>query len=364
MKSLENQMLDAAELFHYAHRFRDALFVFVLNEDTEFERLITDIRVLASSRIRAIFFCLDQPDLAAQVSFWGIRGAPFRYLSQGEHVFNPNKLQSLVEPLLGQGLFPVIGLNRMDHAHPSALFALSKLLHADKVFLLSEFRGLEVNGRILSHVTPSDWNSLLGSSQINIGTEKLSEIYRLLNEFGIEIVLLDGAPGSIFQEIFTHRGRGTLFSENYPNIIRRAEPKDTHEIMLILRAHFESGALLVLNEEEIANTIEDFFVYSVNGAIVATTKLVRFGDSAELAKFVTLARYQGRGRARELAIHMIGEAKAIGLRRVFALSIEERMWAFFRNLGFKEVARESLPEEWQQHYDFARPSRAFEMQIG
>jgi len=46
---------------------------------------------------------------------------------------------------------------------------------------------------------------------------------------------------------------------------------------------------------------------------------------------------------------------------VFALSINEKMWTFFKNLGFSEVERKELPQQWQNQYDFSRPSRAFRL---
>jgi N-acetylglutamate synthase-like GNAT family acetyltransferase len=56
---------------------------------------------------------------------------------------------------------------------------------------------------------------------------------------------------------------------------------------------------------------------------------------------------------------MIEEARLLGKKRLFALSIEPRMWEFFEELGFHRVDRNTLPEEWQRSYDFSRPSKAF-----
>jgi N-acetylglutamate synthase-like GNAT family acetyltransferase len=52
-------------------------------------------------------------------------------------------------------------------------------------------------------------------------------------------------------------------------------------------------------------------------------------------------------------------ARQQGFRGVFALSLDERMWDFFRELGFREVPRETLPGAWAAQYDMRRPSRAF-----
>ena len=89
-----------------------------------------------------------------------------------------------------------------------------------------------------------------------------------------------------------------------------------------------------------------------------------WGAFAEVAQFATLARYRGKGRARELAQHLVEAARQQGFHGVFALSLDERMWAFFQELGFREVPRETLPSRWAAQYDMGRPSRAFAKDLG
>jgi N-acetylglutamate synthase-like GNAT family acetyltransferase len=60
---------------------------------------------------------------------------------------------------------------------------------------------------------------------------------------------------------------------------------------------------------------------------------------------------------------MIAAARDAKKERVFALTIEPRVAAFFRSLGFEEVERRALPQQWQAHYDFSRPSRAFQLRL-
>ena len=44
-------------------------------------------------------------------------------------------------------------------------------------------------------------------------------------------------------------------------------------------------------------------------------------------------------------------------------SIEPKMWQFFLGLGFVEIDRATLPEEWQKGYDLSRPSKGFRLDL-
>jgi len=358
MRNLKAQMLDALELFYYSYRFRHLTFAVLFEDQKDFEALSTDLRVLGSSHIKVVVFCQQDHTLHSKVSQLKQRGAPYEFLELSS-TCNPEKLVEEIAAIVEKGGVPVVGVPSFNLKTQTPIFEICSAIKVEKSFLISEHRGIEIDGIFYSHLTPGDHDRFGIESEVNIGWDSLEHIIESQQKFGFEIILLDNDPGSLFEEIFTHRGRGTLFTENYPNIIRKAEPKDIQDILLILRSYFEDGKIVLIDEESISKSIADFFVYTVNGAIVATTKLTDFGESAELAKFATLPRYQGKGRARELARHMIEVAWDQGKKQVFALSIEESMWRFFLQLGFKEIDRQELPEQWRKQYDFTRPSKAF-----
>jgi amino-acid N-acetyltransferase len=172
---------------------------------------------------------------------------------------------------------------------------------------------------------------------------------------------LKGEAGCLFLEIFTHRGKGTLLTNDYPNVIRRGQISDVMDIALLLKPYISSGAILSVSEDAIADEVEDYYVYTVNNSIVAISKLTDHGPAIELAKFCTLPRYQGKGRARELAEKMIETVKQANKEFIFALSIEPKMFEFFKSLGFEECTRECLPENWKKQYDMSRSSKAFKL---
>ncbi len=59
--TIDAQMLDALELFHYANRFRNHLFVLVLEDGVELEKIMLDLRMLYSAHIKiVILYQADQ----------------------------------------------------------------------------------------------------------------------------------------------------------------------------------------------------------------------------------------------------------------------------------------------------------------
>ncbi len=367
---LEVQMLNALEFFHYSSRFREHLFILSLDAELKLENIVTDLRVLNAAQVRCIVITRDKGDLEQNVKLWNSRGYPFRFKSFGfDHIFE----QKEVEDLTGQfesGNIPVIGLaglkqaTRVQEKTDQFTINLASYFKVDKVFFLSMSDGLCIDERFVSHLTPHEaGNYLRESDSVNLGQERFEFLIQSNLEYGFEIVLLKGEGGCLFQEIFTHRGKGTLLTNDYPNVIRRGKVSDVMDITLLLKPYISSGAILPVSEDSIAAEVEAYYVYTVNNSVVAIAKLTDHGSAVELAKFCTLPRYQGKGRARELAERMIATAKQANKDYMFALSIEPKMADFFESLGFKECDRAILPDSWQANYDMSRPSKAFQLLI-
>ena len=76
-ESIETQMLDALELFHYASRFRQHQFVLVLDDGAQLEQIMLDIRVLFSSHIRIVILYQAEQSIGDCLDRWGQRGFRF-----------------------------------------------------------------------------------------------------------------------------------------------------------------------------------------------------------------------------------------------------------------------------------------------
>lgn len=361
-QTIEAQLLDALELFQYSYRFRHALFVLALEPDVSISRVLMDLRVLHSSHISVMIICKDGPDMSQTLRKWSERGIRFSYLRGNAAEPITAFGEEVIHPILEEDVIPVLGLDQTITEINFHLYSLelADRFGADKAFFISTCPGLEIDGVLQSHISAKELSALLHEmKQTNVPGELLTLFCRQSQEKGVDIVLLEGTPGNLFQEIFTHQGKGTLFTDEYPNVVRRAQLDDVFEISLLLKPYIAAGIILPTSEDSIAECVGDYFLYTVNEAIVAASQLVDYGTACALARFCTLPRFQGKGRAKQLAREMIEAAKTQGKDYVFALSVEPKIWTFFRSLGFSEVPREELPASWKVGYDFQRPSKAF-----
>ena len=357
-------MLDALELFYYANKFRSHLFVIVLEDCSAFDELMLDIRMLNAAHIRTLILHHPCTEVTDTLSLWRQRGFSFHHYSD----LQPQQVREGEHFPVGLEAVPVCELNLDAYAGPHALaqaaLQVAENVGADKIFFLGSEKGLVMGEKFVSHLHPHELEKhLQEGNHFNVDNEKLKLFMQASTSIGVEIVVLNSVTGSLFEEIFTHRGSGSLFTSDYPNVIRQGQSSDLMDLLMLVKHEIADGSILPVHEDYLAKNISNYFVFTVNGTIVAASTLVDYGQAAELAKFCTLPRYQGKGRAMQLALNMIETAAKQKKDYVFALSINEKMWTFFKNLGFKEVDRKELPQKWRDQYDFSRPSRAFRLQL-
>ena len=173
------------------------------------------------------------------------------------------------------------------------------------------------------------------------------------------MTVIEDRPGRLFREVFTHEGSGILFNNVVGEVVRQARLEDVTDIALLLRTEIGGGRILPVDDNEIERDIHRIWVYEIDGLVVGCARLKAYGDWAELAQFVTLPRYRGKGHARTLGIRLEEEAATMGIRTLFALSIYGSMGRLFTAQGFRPVDRGGLPPEWQAGYDMKRPSKAY-----
>ncbi len=369
-QSIEIQMLNALEFFHYSCRFQNHLFVLSLEKGIALGNIINDLRVLNAAQIRCVLVVWNYADLKSELGEWNARGCPFEYWDFScRDSIDSTQVRDIVTSY-ESGKIPVIGIDspevkeQGDQTLDQFTMKLAQNFIVDKVFFLSQYDGLYIDNNFVSHLTPQEAQDWLEKAEVfNIEKERILNFIRSNLENGFEIVLLEGQGGSLFQEIFTHRGKGTLLTNDYPNVIRKGLISDVSDIEMLLRPYMRSGSILTVSEDSIAKEVSKYYVYTVNNSIVAIAKLTDHGEAFELAKFCTLPRYQGKGRARELANEMIKTAREADKDYIFALTIEPKMIDFFNSLGFVECDRDVLSGQWRQSYDMSRPSKAFRLNI-
>ncbi|HEX7927895.1 MAG TPA: GNAT family N-acetyltransferase [bacterium] len=371
------ELFQALEFVHYAERFRHKVFVLALTPETPVHELLHDLRVLAGYQIQVVLVAPDTDfQLDRIVSQSNKRGTRFQLLMLTELAFpqeGPPQIDYAgLHKDLANGFMPILAYHwepaGSGALEPSFLLAgeLAVQLKADKLYLVTPKVGAWFGAASRTQVLREEISRMdaeLANGGIAGHEPLLAFIHTTLDRNVPDIVVVEGKPSYLFKEVFTHDGAGILFTCVKPSHIRQAEVRDVTDIALLLEPEREAGRILKVDDNEIEANIGTYWVYDVDGLLVGAARIKRFGKWAELAHFATQPRYRGKGRARELAQRLIREALMQGIEVVFALSIDPRMWEFFGELGFRELARDQLPDEWKTGYDMNRPSRALVRQL-
>lgn len=137
-------------------------------------------------------------------------------------------------------------------------------------------------------------------------------------------------------------------SENKPNptatpVLRAAAINDVPYIHHLIEEYAAQGNLLPRPMSELYRHLRDFFVVEVDSKVAGCGALEIFTeDLGEVRSLVVADDYKGFGYGRLLVERIVDEARHIGLRRLMALTYVP---PFFHKLGFKTVAKDTLPEK-------------------
>jgi amino-acid N-acetyltransferase len=123
--------------------------------------------------------------------------------------------------------------------------------------------------------------------------------------------------------------------------IRPATIHDVPRIQEIVNSHAELGKMLFKNYAQLFEDLRDFGVYEESGRVLGCVAVtIIWADLAEVRSLAVDEKALGRGIGRELVEWSVEEARRLQIRKLFALTYEQR---FFEKLGFEVVAKESLP---------------------
>ena len=126
-------------------------------------------------------------------------------------------------------------------------------------------------------------------------------------------------------------------------LVRPAAITDVPEIHELLDWYARMGNVLPRPFNELYRHLRDFFVVEVNGRVVACAALEIFTENlGEVRSLVVAEQYLKHGYGRMLVERVMEEARAIGLRKIMALTYVP---TFFHKLGFKTVNKNTLPEK-------------------
>lgn len=129
--------------------------------------------------------------------------------------------------------------------------------------------------------------------------------------------------------------------------MRKATVTDVPAIADIVNRHAKNGMMLPRPLSRIYDSIRDFMVVEDGGEIAGCGALhVMWSDLAEIRALALKEEYAGHGLGRLLVETLLGEARDLGIEKVFALTYQDR---FFEHLGFHVIDKSQLPHKiWSE----------------
>ena len=127
-------------------------------------------------------------------------------------------------------------------------------------------------------------------------------------------------------------------------MIRKANINDARHIYSLINYGAKKGKVLERSLNYIYEHLRDFWVCVEGKRIVACCALgiVGWQDLGEVKSLVVAKEFCHRGIGKKIVKRCVGEAKKMGIKKVFALTF---IPGFFKTLGFKTVARTKLPHK-------------------
>ena len=131
--------------------------------------------------------------------------------------------------------------------------------------------------------------------------------------------------------------------------IRPATPDDIPAIQALINGFARQNRMLFRSRTELAEFIDEYFVYVVDGAVLGVCGLHPVaGGLAEVRGLAVSEDANGRGIGRHLVEACVHRAKALGIAKVYTLTLVP---GFFEKLGFYQVDKGTLHlKVWYECY--------------
>jgi amino-acid N-acetyltransferase len=126
-------------------------------------------------------------------------------------------------------------------------------------------------------------------------------------------------------------------------MIRKAKLKDVKEIQRLIKLYSTRGEILPRSLSELYDQLRDFFIAVRNREVIGICALhICWDDLAEVRSLAVQEESRKRGIGAELVKACLEESKALGVKKVFALTYQPE---FFEKFGFKKVDKTVLPHK-------------------
>jgi amino-acid N-acetyltransferase len=239
--------------------------------------------------------------------------------------------------------------------------SVARALKADKLLLMVDQLPTGRRGQILSELTAREAETLLKKNGLAVPTRRAMAHALSAVRAGVRRAHLVSrrAEGATLLELFTHSGVGTMITADPVEKLRPAKIEDVGGILALIEPLEADGTLVKRNRERLEQEIANFELIEHDGSILACAALYPFPESksAELACLAVSPEYRDTGYGERLLLACEARAKAMKIRRLFALTTRAQHW--FIAQGFAEAGVSILPERRQALYNWKRGSKIF-----
>jgi amino-acid N-acetyltransferase len=235
-------------------------------------------------------------------------------------------------------------------------------LRADKLLMYTDKLPAGRKGEVLSELTAREAEALLKKPDLTSPqTARAIEhaVRALAGGVGRAHLITRRVESSLLLELFTHTGVGTMINAEPVEKLRAARIEDAQGILALIEPLEADGSLVKRSRELLEAEIGNFLVVEHDGTIVGCAALYPFPEekSAEFACLAVAPEYRDSAYGERLLKSCEERAKALKLRRLFALTTHAAHW--FLEQGFRAGEPSALPSQRQAMYNWRRNSKVF-----
>lgn len=278
-------------------------------------------------------------------------------------------------------IFPCIGWNAAGRPYNISSVSLSQQvainLGADKLFYLMESGSINStkyqipqefaladNGDVAAmNLEEVEEFISLNKANEKADSQEIISVLRKASEACLKGVtrvhILDATLDGVLPcEIFSDLGSGTMiYTSNYGKI-RSMTHTDIAQVMTVMRPFIASGKLLARTENQLADHLNEFIVYELDGGVHACSALHQYPNGqCEIEAVAVDEKFAHMGIGYKMVEFLISKAKAMGCKSIFIMTTQASDW--FEKLGFVSDTIDSIPEERRAKWSPERNSKVY-----